>query len=148
MNKNVDAPFVRPVSQRKRGPQPNQHRKITIEYVDKKWVYKFEGKFNALLLQKVAKGLKRGYLRSKREGIDKAKFRHRGTNRPLRIPKERPKENLGADPRPYKRPQVSMPIAEGMNVPVHAPVREPDSAALQPDIKFNKEDVGEKKDEG
>ena len=128
--------------------RPTGDMKIVITFKDGKWHYEFTGRMTALQIRKVAKGLHRGWARSKRRGMDMEKLHRRREAPPRRIPRERPGENLGADPtpirpgRPEGRPAPTMPLASGIRLrPTHGPIVEPDAASMQPhSVKPKKEE--------
>lgn len=108
-------------------------RSVRIYFENGSWEYDFEGHWNAHLLQKVAKGLRRGWIRSKRDGIKRPVREIRKT---ATIPVDRPGENLGVNPIASVRPMVivqpSMPLAAGTSLPVLGPLEPPDAASMQP----------------
>jgi len=127
----------------------DKDRKIVIYHNGNYWQYDFTGRWNAHLLAKVAKGLKRGLVRSRRKGMDKKTLRTRAKVETMQIPQERPGENLGTNPRvasmdpELSRAQPEMPLHAGLTVPAHAPIVEPDAASMQPHVVLTKEE-GEK----
>jgi len=124
---------------------PNkQERKLVIYYKDHQWRYDFTGQWNAHLLQKVARGLKRGYIRSKRGSINRTTLRGEEKVDIMCIPKERPNEDLGVNPKadvlPIQIRQPEMPLHEGVVPPVLAPLKAPDAASMQPHTKTKTEE--------
>lgn len=110
----------------------SEPRSIKITYGEGGWHYAFTGRWNAHLLQKVAKGLRRGWIRDRHQQRPK-RVRHESAHARQEIPRERPDENLGTNPRSrIMGAQPTMPLAEGTSIPTVGPLVEPDAASMQP----------------